>query len=88
MLQNENALLAIMTVVLVLLGAGVTIFIVLEIVDIVRGVYSSFRDDWRYSHSTVVAPDRKITPFRDQKTVERVIDHLEQDGGNPPSNQP
>jgi hypothetical protein len=88
MLQNENSLLAIMTVVLVLLGAGVTIFIVLEIVDIVRGVYVSFRDDWHYSRSASVVSGRKITPFRDQKTVERVIDRLEQDEGNHPPNQP
>ena len=79
MFQNENALLAVMTVVLILLGAGITVFIVLEIIDIVRGVYGNFRDEWRYSRSAIASPDHQVAPFRDRKTVERVIDRLEEE---------
>ncbi|MBN1313004.1 MAG: hypothetical protein JXB30_16450 [Anaerolineae bacterium] len=79
MFQNENTMLVVMTVILVVLGAGVSIFIVLEIIEVVRGVYRRFRDDWGYSHPAIVPPERQVLPFRDRKTVERVIDRLEEE---------
>lgn len=69
----------VITIILALAGAIVTVFIVLEVIEIGRGVVVSMRDDRRYSRSTIVPPDRQVTPFRDRETVERVIDYLEEE---------
>jgi hypothetical protein len=79
MFQTENAILLVMTVMLVVLGAGITVFIVLEIIEIGRGVYRQFHDQRRYSHPSAVSPERQVVPFRDRRTVERVIDRLEEE---------
>jgi hypothetical protein len=79
MFQSANALLMIMTAILALAGAVVTVFIVLEIIEIGRGVITSIREDRRYSRSAIAPSDRQITPFRDRDTVERVIDYLEEE---------
>lgn len=78
MSENESALLMVMTIILALAGAAVTVFIVLEIIEIGRGVFANIREDLRYSRSAIVPPERQVTPFQDRKTVERVIDHLEE----------
>jgi hypothetical protein len=79
MFQSGNALLMIMTILLALAGAIVTVFIVLEIIEIARGLVTGISEDRRYSRSAVVPSDRQITPFRDRGTVERVIDYLEEE---------
>ncbi|MBN1429346.1 MAG: hypothetical protein JXB07_13315 [Anaerolineae bacterium] len=78
MFQNEDAILGVMMVVLIILGAGIAVLMVLEVMMIARTVYAQFRDEWHYSHPVVGVPDRQVTPFRDRKTVERVIDRLEE----------
>ena len=79
MLQSENALLMAIAIMLALAGAVVSVFMVLEIIEIGRGVVASIREEWRYSRSSVAPPERQVAPFRDRKTVERVIDRLEEE---------
>lgn len=79
MLQSGNALLVVITIVLAVAGAAVAVLMVREVIEIGRSVITSIRDERRYSRSTIVTPDRQVTPFRDRKTVERVIDYLEEE---------
>lgn len=77
--QSGNALLTVLALLMGLGGAVLAVLIVLEIVQIMRNVYLSVRDDWRYSHSNLVTPERQVAPSRDRETVERVIDYPEEE---------
>jgi hypothetical protein len=77
MLQSGNALLMVIAVFLAVAGAVIAILMVREIIEIGRSVYMNIRDELRYSRSNIATPERQVTPFRDRKTVERVIDYLE-----------
>ena len=77
MLQSGNALLMVIAILLGVAGAIVAVLLVREIIDIGRSVYSNILDERRYARSHIVTPERQVTPFQDRKTVERVIDDLE-----------
>lgn len=79
MLQSGNALLLVITIVLAVAGTVVAVLMVREIIEIGRSIYASIRDERRYSRSSIVSSERQVSPFRDRKTVERVIDYLEED---------
>jgi hypothetical protein len=77
MFQSGNALLMMIAILLGVGGAVVAVLMVREVIEIGRSVYANIRDEQRYSRSSIAMPDRQVTPFRDRETVERVIDHLE-----------
>jgi hypothetical protein len=79
-MRFEIVLLVITAVILTIFALAATYFLGGEIIRIIRdvttrtaGTGEADEDDW-------VAPLRRIIPFRDRKVVQRIIDHLEDEG--------
>jgi len=83
MFQSDNGILMAITIILALAGVVLAVLLIREVIEIGRGVYRSITDDLRYSHSSIASSERRVTPFRDRQTVERVIDYLEDEDKQP-----
>ncbi len=83
MFQSDNGILMAITIILALAGVVLAVLLIREVIEIGRGVYRSIADDLRYSHSSIASSERRVTPFRDRQTVERVIDYLEDEDKQP-----
>jgi divalent metal cation (Fe/Co/Zn/Cd) transporter len=83
MFQSDNAILMAITIVLAVAGTVLAVLLIREVIEIGRSVYKSIVDDMRYSHSSIASSESRVTPFRDRKTVERVIDYFEDEDKQP-----
>ena len=76
-MQLEQVLLLITAVALTLIALAAAYFLGGEIIRIIRDVTSRSPDSKDDQDEGWAGPLRRIIPFRDRKTVQRIIDHLE-----------
>ena len=82
-MQLEQILLLVTAVVLTLVALGAGYFVGAEIIRIIRDVTSPSPDSDNGQDQGWAGSLRRIIPFRDRKTVQRIIDHLEDEEPSP-----
>ena len=84
--MNDNVVIIIFAAVFVVIAIAVNFYIGIEVVQLIREVFGHMSEDARSRKMTASRnrkveqpPGRQIEPFQDRETVERIINHLEEE---------